>query len=385
MTITSSENNIGLYVHIPFCMRKCRYCDFLSFECRDEKALHEYAEALLREINVRYEQWPYKVVDSIYIGGGTPSILPAEDMKRIMDGIRNDFTITDDCEITIEVNPATVDEHKLETYLEAGINRISIGVQSFDNSILNLLGRVHDKNDAMNAIRMAKKAGFRNLNVDMMFGIPGQTMKMWRDSLRQCIFLRPEHISLYSLQIEEGTPFYSMMEKGTLESVPDSTDRTMYHDALDMLTHAGYHHYEISNAALPGFESQHNLKYWSYEEYLGIGPGASSFIGGKRFKNTSSVLEYLKFIKAGQAPVDPEDVEQYTPRDEMGIYVFTGLRKTDGLDIRDFEETFKTEFFDVYDPMIVTKMRGLLQVDGCTMKLTDKGLDVSNKVMAEFV
>ena len=385
MTITSSENNIGLYVHIPFCMKKCRYCDFLSFECRDEKALHEYTEALLREINIRYEQWPYKVVDSIYIGGGTPSILPAEDMKRIMDGIKNDFTVTDDCEITIEANPATVDEHKLETYLEAGINRISIGVQSFDNSILNLLGRVHDKNDAMNAIRMAKKAGFRNLNVDMMFGIPGQTMKMWRDSLRQCIFLRPEHISLYSLQIEEGTQFYSMMEKGTLESVPDRTDRTMYHDALDMLTDAGYHHYEISNAALPGFESRHNLKYWSYEEYLGIGPGASSFIGGQRFKNTSSVLEYLKFIKSEQAPVDPEDVEQYTPRDEMGIYVFTGLRKTDGLDIRDFEETFKTEFFDVYDPMIVTKMRGLLQVDGCTMKLTDKGLDVSNKVMAEFV
>ena len=366
-------------------MKKCRYCDFLSFECRDKKALHEYTEALLREINIRYEQWPYKVVDSIYIGGGTPSILPAEDMKRIMDGIKNDFTVTDDCEITIEANPATVDEHKLETYLDAGINRISIGVQSFDNSILNLLGRVHDKNDAMNAIRMAKKAGFRNLNVDMMFGIPGQTMKMWRDSLRQCIFLRPEHISLYSLQIEEGTQFYSMMEKGTLESVPDRTDRTMYHDALDMLTDAGYHHYEISNAALPGFESRHNLKYWSYEEYLGIGPGASSFIGGQRFKNTSSVLEYLKFIKSEQAPVDPEDVEQYTPRDEMGIYVFTGLRKTDGLDIRDFEETFKTEFFDVYDPMIVTKMRGLLQVDGCTMKLTDKGLDVSNKVMAEFV
>jgi len=372
-------------VHVPFCLRKCRYCDFLSFECHDEKALSQYADALCREISTRYEEWPYKVVDTIYIGGGTPSILPAEDMKRIMECICSNFTVADDSEITIEANPATLDDRKLETYLESGINRISIGVQSFDKSILNLLGRVHDKNDALNAVRMAKKAGFNNVNVDMMFGIPGQTMKMWRDSLRQCIFLRPEHISLYSLQIEEGTPFYQMMENGTLEPTPDSTDRTMYHDAVDMLVQAGYHHYEISNGALPGYESKHNLKYWSYNEYLGLGPGASSFIGGHRFKNISSVLEYLQFIKQGLPPVKHEDVEHYTLRDEMGVYVFTGLRKTDGFDIRDFEETFRTDFFDVYDPEILTRLRGLVEMQGCILRLTDKGLDVSNKVMAEFV
>ena len=385
MTITNNDNRIGLYVHIPFCLRKCRYCDFLSFECHDKQALHQYANALLREIETRYEEWPYKVVDSIYIGGGTPSVLSGEDMKRIMDGIRDNFTVAEQSEITIEANPATVDEPKLETYLESGINRISIGIQSFDNSILNMLGRVHDKNDALNAIRLAKKAGFRNVNVDMMFGIPGQTQKMWRDSLRQCVFLRPEHISLYSLQIEEGTPFYHMMEKGTLEPTSEKTDRTMYHDALDMLEHAGYHHYEISNAALPGYESRHNLKYWSYREYLGLGPGASSFIGGYRFKNTSSVLEYIDFIKKGQPPVKREDVEDYSARDEMGVFVFTGLRKTEGFDIRDFEDTFGTEFFDVYDPALITKLRGLVQMNGFVLKLTPKGLDVSNKVMAEFV
>ncbi len=385
MTITNSDNNIGLYVHIPFCMRKCRYCDFLSFECHDDRALSQYADALCREIGARYEEWPYRVVDTVYIGGGAPSILPAEDMKRVMDCIRDNFTIDENSEITIEANPATLDDKKLETYLEAGINRISIGVQSFDNSILNLLGRVHDKNDALNAVRMAKKAGFKNVNVDMMFGIPGQTFKMWRDSLRQCIFLRPEHISLYSLQIEEGTQFHKMMENGTLEPTADSADRTMYHDAIDMLVHAGYNHYEISNGALPGFESKHNLKYWSYKDYLGLGPGASSFIGGHRFKNTSSVLEYLNYIKQGLPPVKPEDVEHYTPREEMGVFVFTGLRKTEGFDIRDFEDTFNIDFFDVYDPSIITRMRGLIEMNGFVMKLTDKGLDVSNKVMAEFV
>ena len=385
MTIINSDNNIGLYVHVPFCLRKCRYCDFLSFECHDDKALSQYADALCREISTRYEEWPYKIVDTIYIGGGTPSILPAEDMKRVMECICSNFTVADGSEITIEANPATIDDRKLETYLESGINRISIGVQSFDKSILNLLGRAHDKNDALNAVRMAKKAGFHNVNVDMMFGIPGQTLKMWRDSLRQCIFLRPEHISLYSLQIEEGTPFHKMMENGTLEPTPDSTDRTMYHDAIDMLTQAGYHHYEISNGALPGFESKHNLKYWSYKEYLGLGPGASSFIGGHRFKNISSVLEYLKFIKQGLPPVKAEDVEKYTLRDEMGVYVFTGLRKTAGFDIRDFEETFRKDFFDVYDPAILTRLRGLVEMEGCVLRLTEKGLDVSNKVMAEFV
>ena len=385
MTITNSDNNIGLYVHIPFCVRKCRYCDFLSFECHDDRALSQYADALCREIGARYEEWPYKVVDTVYIGGGTPSILPAEDMKRVMDCIQDNFAIAENSEITIEANPATLDDKKLETYLEAGFNRISIGVQSFDNSILNLLGRVHDKNDALNAVRMSKKAGFKNVNVDMMFGIPGQTFKMWRDSLRQCIFLRPEHISLYSLQIEEGTQFHKMVENGTLEPTADSADRTMYHDAIDMLVQAGYNHYEISNGALPGFESRHNLKYWSYKDYLGLGPGASSFIGGHRFKNTSSVLEYLKYIKQGLPPVKPEDVEHYTPREEMGVFVFTGLRKTEGFDIRDFEDTFNIDFFDVYDPSILTRLRGLVEMNGFIMKLTDKGLDVSNKVMSEFV
>lgn len=383
MTITS---NIGLYVHVPFCIRKCRYCSFLSFPCNEDKLLTEYSNALIREIRTRYEEWPYRIVDSIYIGGGTPSIMPAKDMARVVNEIRENFVVTDDCEITIEANPATITDEKLKTYLDCGINRISIGVQSFDNTILNFLGRVHDKNDAINAIRMAKKMGFDNVNIDLMFGIPGQTMKMWRDSLRQSLFLRPEHISLYSLQIEEGTPFYDMIYVDEMVSeVPENVDRAMYNEALMMMDDVGYKHYEISNASLPGFESRHNMKYWSYQDYLGLGPGASSFIGGHRFKNCEKVSEYLKYIKAGMPPVKPENVEDYSEREEMGIYVFTGLRKIEGFNINDFERTFMKDFFDVYDPSILERFKGFIEMDGMNLKLTRKGLDVSNKIMAEFV
>lgn len=384
MTITS--NKMGLYLHVPFCRKKCRYCDFLSFECNDDSLLTEYSSALIREIQLRYREWPYRVVDSIYIGGGTPSIMPAEDMVRILSEVREHFLLDNDCEITIEANPATLTEEKLEAYLNAGINRISIGVQSFDNAILSMLGRIHDKNDAFKAIRMAKKAGFDNINIDLMFGIPGQTMKKWRDTVRQCLFLEPEHISLYSLQLEEGTPLYKMVHtQKLLTELPPETDRTMYHDALQMMESAGYEQYEISNAAKPGFESRHNLKYWSYQEYLGLGPGASSFVGGHRFKNCENMLEYLDFIKMGEPPVKPEDVEHYTLRDEMGIYIFTGLRKTSGFRISEFEKTFGEDFFDVYDPEIIRELRGLLVAEGDTIRLTEKGFDVSNKVMAAFV
>jgi len=383
MTIT---NRIGLYLHIPFCLRKCRYCDFLSFACSDEKALSEYTAALIREIRIKSTECPYKIADSVYIGGGTPSILSAEDISRIMDSLYENFTIDDDAEITIECNPATATEEKLRAFRESGINRISIGVQSWDNSVLRLMGRAHDKNDAFTAVRSAKKAGFDNINLDLMFGIPGQTMKMWRDSIRQCIFLRPQHISLYSLQIEEGTHFYKMIYEDHLLSEPSEViDRKMYHDALLMLEDAGYDQYEISNAALPGFESRHNLKYWSYMEYMGLGLGASSFIGGVRYKNCSNMIEYLDYIKEGEAPVKEENIEKYTARDEMGIYTFTALRKSEGVDLKEFERIFGKEFFSIYDPSLINVYFGYLDYDGERLRLTDRGRDISSRIMTEFV
>ena len=382
----TTTNRIGLYLHIPFCLRKCRYCDFLSFPCSDENILSEYTLALIREISIKGSEWPYKVVDSIYIGGGTPSILSAENVAAIMDSVREHFTVDEFAEITIECNPATANEEKLRRFRETGINRISIGVQSWDNSVLKLMGRAHDKNDAFTAVRNAKKAGFENINIDLMFGIPGQTMKMWRDSIRQCIFLRPQHISLYSLQVEEGTAFYKMIyEDNIMTETSDFVDRRMYHDASLMLEDAGYNLYEISNAALPGYESRHNDKYWSYQEYLGLGLGASSFIGGVRYKNCSDMISYLDHIKASEAPVDIEDIEKYSKRDEMGVFVFTGLRKKEGINIREFENIFGVEFFKVYDPSLINIYFGYLDFDGTILKLTDKGKDISSRVMAEFV
>lgn len=346
----------------------------------------EYANALIREINLWGGRWPYRVVDSIYIGGGTPSLIPAKDMNRIMRALYDNFAIDENAEITIEVNPATVSDEKFRTYRESGINRISIGVQSFDNSVLRLLGRIHDKNDALTAVRMAKKAGFENISVDLMFAIPGQTMKMWKDTVRQCIFLRPQHISLYSLTVEEGTKFYQMIyEDKILQETSDEKDREMYHEAIWMLNNAGYNRYEISNVAIPGYESKHNLKYWSYKEYLGIGPGASSFIDGKRFKNFDKMKMYLESIKHNEVPVGEANVEDYTLRDEMGVYAFTGLRKSEGFNIDDFEKTFEYDFFDVYDPAMIEKYRGLLVFENGNLRLTDEGMDVSNQVMAEFV
>lgn len=338
------------------------------------------------EIRTRYEEWPYRVVDSIFIGGGTPSILSPEDIGVILDTVRDCFMVADDCEITIESNPATLDERKLNSYLESGINRISIGVQSFDNNILRMLGRIHDKNDASRAITTARRAGFNNINVDLMFGIPAQTLKMWKDSLRQCLFLEPEHISMYSLQIEEDTPFYDMIYKEKIiHPADEETDRRMYHEALMMLSNSGYDLYEISNASKPRMECRHNLKYWSYDEYLGLGLGASSFIGGYRFRNASKMTDYLRFIKDGLPPVKAEDVENYTKRDEMGIYVFTGLRKRAGFDINEFESIFGVDFFKVYEPSVLEEFKGYLEVKGSVMRLTEKGIDISNSIMAAFV
>lgn len=382
----TTTNNLGLYLHIPFCMRKCSYCDFLSFGCNDSKLLTEYAYALMEEIKIKSVDWRYRKVDSIFIGGGTPSLLSEWDIGKILDCIRDNFDVAEDAEITIEVNPATVSDEKLERYLRKGINRLSIGVQSFDNHVLNVLGRIHNKNDAFYCIQRAQKAGFKNINIDLMFGIPEQSMKMWKDTVRQAIFQRPTHISLYSLQVEEGTEMYShIYETGRFEPVAEEIDREMYHTALRMMKSAGYEHYEISNGALPGYSSRHNMKYWSYEEYLGLGLGASSFADGNRFKNCEKMYDYIQAIKEHKAPVDAGSIERYSQREEMGIFAFTGLRKAEGVDLEHFRKIFGKDFFGVYDRSVLDKFRGLLVLDKDRLFLSEKGMDVSNRIMAEFI
>lgn len=381
----TTTNRLGLYLHIPFCARKCRYCDFLSFACTDSRALSEYASALMREVRIKSQNWHYRGVDTVYIGGGTPSLMSARDIGRVMDCLRDNFYIMDDAEITIEANPATVSDEKMDMYLRKGINRLSIGVQSFENPVLETLGRIHSKNDAFYSFQKAKKAGFENINLDIMFGIPGQSLKMWKDTVRQCIFSGPTHISMYSLQIEEGTDFYDMYKNGELEPVSETADREMYHEALRMMRTAGYEHYEISNCALRGYRSRHNMKYWSYDEYAGLGLGASSFMDGSRYKNCSRMHDYIRAIKENVSPVDAGSVQNYSKREEMGIYVFTGLRKADGIDIDHFQRTFNEYFFCVYDKKILDRYRGLLVCEDGRLYLTERGMDISNKIMAEFI
>lgn len=340
----------------------------------------------MQEIKIQSQNWHYREVDTVYIGGGTPSLLSEWDMGKILDCLKDNFNIMEDAEITIEANPSTLSDEKLERYLRKGINRISIGIQSFDNYILSVLGRIHSKNDAFYSFQRAKKAGFENINLDIMFGIPGQTMKMWKDTVRQCIFLRPAHISLYSLQIEKGTEMYKLIyDDEKLDPVPEIIDREMYHAALKMMRTAGYEHYEISNSALPGYRSRHNMKYWSYEEYLGLGPGASSFIDGSRFKNCENMYDYISAIKENIAPIDAGSVENYTLREEMGVFVFTGLRKSDGIDLENFRGLFKKDFFDIYDRNILNKYKGMLILDGDRLYLSERGMDISNTIMAEFI
>lgn len=381
-----TTNNLGLYLHIPFCMRKCSYCDFLSFACNDSKVLSEYVQALTEEVKIKANEWHYRKVDSIFIGGGTPSLVSEWDMGNLQDHIRDNFDVSKDAEITIEVNPATVSDEKLERYLRKGINRLSIGAQSFDNHVLQVLGRIHSKNDAFYCIQRAQKAGFKNINIDIMFGIPQQSMKMWKDTVRQAIFQRPTHISLYSLQVEEGTEMYDhIYNTGRFEPVAEETDREMYHTALRMMKSAGYDHYEISNAALPGYRSRHNMKYWSYDEYLGLGLGASSFANGSRFKNCDRMYDYVQAIKEKKAPVDAGSVEKYSQREEMGIFLFTGLRKSEGIDLKRFRRIFGKELFSVYDRKTVDKYKGMLILDEDRLFLSEKGMDISNRIMAEFI
>ena len=381
-----TTNNLGLYIHIPFCRQKCKYCDFLSFPCTSEQVYGEYVTAVGLEMDMRREDCAGYETDSVFIGGGTPSLLSPEDLTRLMEKVRENFRVTDDAEITIEANPASLTRDKIAAYLAAGINRISIGIQSFDNQVLRRLGRLHDKNEAFQKIQMARKAGFDNISIDLMFGIPEQSNKTWLDSVRQGIFLGPQHISLYSLELEKGTPLYrEVYEEKKFDPTPEIIDREMYHDAVELLKQAGYRHYEISNTARPGFESRHNLKYWSYQEYLGVGPGASSFFGGKRFRNYAKMNAYINAIKHRTVPMDAATIEHYSELEEMGIYVFTGLRKEEGISLTDFRQRFDVDLFSVYDPAILRRHKGMINLYDNRLYLTDAGRDVSNRIMAEFV
>ena len=372
------KKELELYIHIPFCVKKCDYCDFLSGPA-DAGRQREYVEALKKEIKNCKDYAAYQVF-SVFIGGGTPSILPGEMIGEIMETVWEKFELIPNAEISIEANPGTVDRKKLETYRESGMNRISFGCQSADNRELKMLGRIHTWEDFQESYQMARDAGFTNINVDLMSGLPGQTLTSWETTLRKIANLQPEHISAYSLIIEEGTPF---AEKDL--NLPDEdVERAMYENTHDILASFGYQQYEISNYAKNEKECRHNLGYWKRTEYLGLGLGSSSLVNETRFSNTSDMERYLK--NSGNPESIREQQEKLQPEDQMAEYMILGLRMMKGVSVTEFKNSFGHEMYEIYGDIIEKYRRmELLEKEGDYLRFTRRGISVSNPVLADFL
>ena len=369
---------LELYVHIPFCVRKCQYCDFLSGPS-DEETKDRYIEALLKEIRAAEHTEDYEIV-SVFIGGGTPSALKAEAIASIMRTLQEQFFFCEDAEVTIEANPGTVDLEKLTIYRNVGINRLSLGLQSTDAEELKLLGRIHSYEEFLKSYEWAREAGFSNINIDLMFAIPGQTGEAWRQHLYQVAELNPEHISAYSLIIEEGTPFAEQ----NLDLPDEDTEYQMYEDTAEILERYGYRQYEISNYAKQGYMCRHNAGYWQRREYLGFGLGASSLYRGMRFSNTRRMQEYLK--ESRNPDQIRKDVTVLSRNERIEEFMFLGLRMTEGISEKKFEENFDVRLMDVYGD-ILQKYEETVFMEHIETKwrLTRKGIHVSNHILADFL
>jgi oxygen-independent coproporphyrinogen III oxidase len=401
---TNKENqtnrNIGLYIHLPFCQRKCSYCGFISLENQPEIVIRQYLRNLLVEAELQAEELKHKddrnnrqySIDSIYIGGGTPSLISGKDMIFLLDGIRRNMSVTDSAEITMESNPNSLTVKNLQDYYKAGINRLSIGVQSFDDGTLSSIGRLHDSACAVSAVGMAKNEGFENINIDLMFGLPGQTFNQWEESLNAAISLSPTHLSLYTLQIEEGTKLYKDYKADKLPLVDLKVDRASYHYAIQFLKKNGYNHYEISNFAKDNYVCRHNMKYWSLEEFIGLGLNASSYLDGIRWKNVSKMDQWTSIIDNKKLPIDIESIHQETHKDAMSTFIFTGLRRTEGISFVEFRSLFGLDFMNAY-PEVMNQLKqyrnkGLLDwtnINTGRLWITEAGIDHSNEIMCEFV
>lgn len=384
------EQTLELYVHIPFCKKKCRYCDFLSF-AGEEWTQETYIQALIREIGA-WRGKENKKVSSVFVGGGTPSILSVRRMEEIFEALRESFFLAEDAEITIECNPGTLEKEKLEVYKCLGVNRLSLGLQSAKNEELRLLGRIHTWETFLESFQMARKAGFENLNVDLISALPGQTVESWRETLEKTIALSPEHISAYSLIIEEGTPFYQEYEEdakireagGDPQFLPsEDAERQMYEDTEKILGNAGYSRYEISNYAKPGMACQHNMGYWQRKEYIGLGLGASSLYREGRWRNPENLLEYCN---RKQDMPERKDLQKLSRKDQMEETMFLGLRLMEGVEEEAFFREFGCTCREVYGEVLDRlEDQGLLKEENGRIFLTSHGIDISNYCMAEFL
>ena len=381
-----------LYIHVPFCIKKCAYCDFLSAPAGEEER-QRYVETMIKEIQGYRKKYQEYCVTTIFVGGGTPSVLSGEQIKEVFNALRASFVIDAQAEITIEVNPGTVTEEKVEAWMQAGVNRISIGLQSVNDEELQMLGRMHTYKDFLNTYHLLRDKGFNNLNIDLISAIPGQTLESWKKTLSTVAELEPEHISAYSLIVEEGTPFYTIYGEGgaddNLESMvqplPDEeTERFIYEETETILQKYGYDRYEISNYAKPGYACRHNEGYWRRVNYLGVGLGASSLIENQRFRNFSTYDTYMDAIQ--NQKLFHEEVESLSVTDEMEEFMFLGLRMMSGISREVFQKKFGKKIETVYEKQIQQlKKDGLIEFVENRIRLTKRGIDISNYVFEQFL
>ncbi|MFV0527794.1 MAG: radical SAM family heme chaperone HemW [Lachnospiraceae bacterium] len=371
--------SVQLYLHIPFCVRKCAYCDFLSFPL-SQSLLEEYTDALLQEIYSYKEEGRAWRVPSVFIGGGTPSLLGHHQLQRLMQALFEVFAIEGDAEITLEANPGTIHEGVAQGYRDAGINRLSLGLQSVHARELQLLGRIHTYDEFLVSYERARSAGFTNINIDLMYAIPEQTCQSWEETLREVLRLEPEHISAYSLIVEAGTPFY-----GQKLALPgEEEEERMYEMVKPLLLQNGYDQYEISNFARNGLACRHNKGYWTRQEYIGLGLGAASLYDARRFSNTPDLKEYLH--KSAQPVQMRTAIENLSIEEEMAEQMILGLRMTAGVDTKEFAARFRKTPQEVYGDIISKhEQTGLLQNQNERVVLTERGLRLSNYVMSDFI
>ena len=376
------SGGMELYLHMPFCVRKCAYCDFLSFPSGAETQ-RMYAKRLMKDIDVMGKRYGEIPVETIFIGGGTPSVPDSALIVEIMEHVRHAFHVADGAEISMEANPGTVTREKLTDYRKAGINRLSFGLQSANDRELKLLGRIHTWAEFLESFTLARECGFANLNIDLMSALPGQTCESWKETLSRVTELDPEHISAYSLIIEEGTPFGERYgsEEGRKLLPDEDSEREMYHETKRFLKDCGYERYEISNYAKPGRECRHNIGYWTGVPYLGPGLGASSYLDGCRFTVNPDMKQYLE-----EKPGMFADIEKLTKKDMEEEFFYVGLRMTAGVSLSEFERRFGISAKEVYPGLMETFVKEkAARFEGDRFVLTDYGLDVSNYIMAQFL
>lgn len=375
---------LGIYIHIPFCKQKCFYCDFCSFANKNEMQ-GKYVETVINEIKNITHKEKYTVT-TIYLGGGTPSILNPDYIKSILQEIKSSFEILDDAEITIEINPGTVNEEKLKKYKEYGINRLSIGLQSANDKILKKIGRIHDYKQFEETFFYARKCGFKNINVDLMIGLPTQAVEDVKQTLEKIIQKNPEHISVYSLIIEEGTIIEKLINENKLQLPDEETERIMYWTVVNELKENGYNQYEISNFSKKTYESKHNTNCWKQKQYIGLGTSAHSYLNKKRYSNTNNIEEYIKNIQENNISKNITIHEEQTEESTMNEYMLLGLRMIQGININEFKQKFKIDPTIKYkETLEKLQKENLIQITKTSIKLTKQGIDFGNIVWEEFI